>query len=74
MTRADAIAQIQSTLPALSGEQVQALAEIAASWVRDVPEEDEQTRAAIAEGIAQAERGQFASAADVDALLNQPWR
>jgi len=67
MTRAEAIAKIAATLPKLSDERVQTLAEIAQSWTSDavLPEEDDATRAAIANGIAQGRRGEFATDADV---------
>lgn len=74
MTRQEAIAQIQSSLSALSAEQVQALAELAAAWTRPVPPEDDATRAAIAEGLAQADRGEFADPAKVEELLGRPWK
>ena len=45
---------------------IELLAEIAAGWSDDSrPPEDDETRAAIAEGIAQADRGDFASDAEV---------
>ena len=67
MTRTEAIATITASLPQLSDERVQALAEIALSWTDDVdrPAEDAATRAAIAEGIAQGRRGEFATDAEV---------
>ena len=65
---------IQSTLPALSTEQAQALAELAAAWTRVTPPEDDDTRAAIAEGIAQADRGNFVDTAKVDDLFGRPWK
>ena len=74
MTRIEAIAQIQSALPALSTEQAQALADLAAAWTRVTPPEDDDTRAAIAEGIAQADRGNFVDPAKVDDLLGRPWK
>jgi predicted transcriptional regulator len=74
MTKMEAIAQIQSSLAELSAEQAQALAELAAAWSRPIAAEDDETRAAIAEGLAQARRGEFASPADVDALLSRPWK
>ena len=74
MPRADAIARIEFTLPALSAEPVQVPAEIAAAWVRDIPDEGAETRAAINEGLAQAERGDFASTVDVEAALGRPWK
>jgi predicted transcriptional regulator len=50
-------------LPRLSDEHVQILAEIAQSWTGDVAPvcEDDATRAAIANGIAQGRRGEFAT-------------
>jgi predicted transcriptional regulator len=36
--------------------------------------EDAATRAAIAEGLAQARRGEFAPAEEVEAVLKRPWR
>ena len=67
MTRNDAIAQITATLPKLSDEHVQTLADIAHSWTDDGarPAEDETTRNAIANGIAQGRRGEFATDAEV---------
>jgi predicted transcriptional regulator len=68
MTRNQAIAAITATLPTLSNERVQLLAEIARSWAEDAdrPPEDDDTRAAIAEGIAQEERGEFATEEEVE--------
>ena len=67
MTRTEAIAKIAATLPQLSDERVQTLAEIAQSWTDDTdrPAEDDATRAAIANGIAQARRGEFATDEEV---------
>ena len=67
MTRTEAIAKITATLPQLSDERVQTLAEIAQSWTDDAarPVEDDATRAAIANGIAQGRRGEFATDAEV---------
>lgn len=67
MSRTDAIARITATLPQLSDERVQTLAEIAQSWTEDGarPREDAETRAAIANGIAQGRRGEFATEAEV---------
>ena len=69
MTRREAIGKITASLPRLSDEHVQILAEIAQSWTRDAapPPEDDATRAAIANGIAQARRGEFATDAEVAA-------
>ena len=36
--------------------------------------EDEATKAAIAEGLAQARRGEFASDEEIEAVLKRPWR
>ena len=67
MTRSEAIAKITVTLPQLSDERVQVLADIAQSWTEDVarPAEDDATRAAIANGFAQGRRGEFATDAEV---------
>jgi hypothetical protein len=69
MTRSEAIAKITASLPRLSDEHLQILAEIAQSWTGDVaaPPEDEATRSAIANGIAQGRRGEFATDAEVAA-------
>ena len=67
MTRTEAIARITASLTRLSDEDLQILAEIAQSWSTEtarVPEGDT-TRAAIANGIAQGRRGEFASDAEV---------
>ena len=69
MTRTQAIAQIEAALPALTVEQAQALAELAEAWTRQTPPEDAATRAAIAEGLAQADRGEFATEAEVAAAF-----
>jgi hypothetical protein len=67
MTRTEAIAKIAATLPQLSDERVRTLADIAASWTGDSarPAEDDATRAAIANGIAQGRRREFATDAEV---------
>ena len=67
MTRTEAIAKITATLPQLSDERVQTLAEIAQGWTDDAarPAEDDATRAAIANGITQGRRGEFATDAEV---------
>jgi len=69
MTRIEAIAKITTSLPRLSDEQLQMLADIADSWSDGVAQapEDDATRAAIANGIAQARRGEFASDEEVAA-------
>jgi hypothetical protein len=67
MTRTEAIARIAAMLPRLSDERVQVLAEIARDWTDDSarPDEDDATRAAIANGITQGRRGEFATEAEV---------
>ena len=67
MTRSEAMAKISASLPQLSDERVQTLAELAESWtdVPGRPAEDDATRAAIANGIAQARRGEFATDEEV---------
>lgn len=69
MSRLEAIERLQATLAGLSTEQVEALAELASSLGRTIPEEDAATRAAIAEGFDQAERGDFASDEEVEAAF-----
>ena len=65
MTRKEAIERIAATLPQLSNERVQILAAIAQGWTDEAPAEDAAARAAIAEGIAQGRRGEFATDAEV---------
>jgi hypothetical protein len=69
MTRSEAIAKITASLPQLSDERVQTLAEIARDWTSDAarPPEGDATRAAIANGVAQGRRGEFATDAEVAA-------
>lgn len=74
MTKTDVIAQIEAALPALSSDQLLALAELAAVLTRTTPPEDDATRAAIAEGLAQADRGEFVDPARVAELLSRPWK
>ena len=74
MTRTEAIAQIEAKLPVLTTEQAQALAELAEAWTRVTPPEDAATLAAIAEGLAQADRGEFVDPSKVDALLGRAWK
>ncbi len=71
MTRTEAIANLSAILPRLSDERVQVLAELARDWVDETarPEEDEATRAAIAEGIEQGRRGEFATDEEVAAAF-----
>ena len=73
MMKIEAMTQIQSSLQALSSEQLHALAELTQALARSTPPEDAATISAIEEGVAQARRGEFASAAQVDELLNKPW-
>ena len=67
MTRTEAIARITAALPQLSDERVQTLAEIVQSLANDAgcPNEDDAARGAIANGIAQGHRGEFATDAEV---------
>lgn len=74
MTRTEALAQIQAALPELSSEQLEALAELAETWKRPTPPENDATRAAIAEGLAQADRREFVSASEEAGILDKPWR
>jgi hypothetical protein len=67
MTRAEALAHISAALTQLPDDRVQELAELADSWV--MPPEDEPTRLAIARGLAQARRGEFATDAEVKAAF-----
>jgi hypothetical protein len=68
MTRTEAIAKITASLRHLSDERVEALAEIAQDWSEDAarPAEDDDTRLAIANGIAQGRR-ECATDDEVDA-------
>lgn len=67
MTRTEAIDRITAALPELSDERIQMLAEIVQSLATDAerPIETDGTRAAIADGIAQGRRGDFATDAEV---------
>ena len=67
MTRTEAIARIAAALPQLSDERVQAVAEIVQTLATEAerPAEDEATRAAIARGIEQARKGEFATNTEV---------
>lgn len=73
MTRSQAIATITAALTTLSDERVQLLVEITQGWADDAnrPLEDDETRAAIAEGIAQDERGEFATEEEVEEAYRQ---
>jgi len=74
MTRAETIDTIKSKLDAMTDEQLAALADMADAYTRPEPVEDEATRAAIAEGVAQSKAGERAPQHLVDELLKQPWR
>lgn len=67
MTRIEAIAKIAALLPKLSDERVQVLAEIADDWSDDTvrPAESAATRDAIANGISQGRRSEFATDSEV---------
>ena len=69
MTRTQAMDSIKAKLDLLTTEQLVALADFADAFTRDVPDEDDQTRAAIAEGVAQADRGEFAADDQVKAAF-----
>jgi hypothetical protein len=73
MTRADAIAKIATTLPKLSGERVQTLAEIAQAWTGEAarPAEDDATRAAIVTGLAEGRRNEFGTDEEVAEAFEQ---
>ncbi len=74
MTRSDTLDRLKAKLDKLSDEQIAAIADMAEACVRDAPPEDEATRAAIAEGIAEAKAGLRVSQSEMDMLLKQPWR
>ena len=59
MTRTNTI--FMTGLRKLTNEQLTALAHIADAFARDMPDEDDTTRATIVEGITQADRGEFAT-------------
>ncbi len=67
-----AIAQIQNLPPERQAYAALVLKQIAADDGSpfEVPAEH---RVAVLEGLAQAERGEFASDADVERALNRPW-
>ena len=69
MTRTEAIDAIKAKLDELTYEQLIALADIVDALARDIPDEDGTTRAAIAEGIAQADRAEFATDDQVKAAF-----
>jgi len=65
MTRTEAIARITAALPQLSDERVQAVAEIVQTLAAERPTEDEATRGAIARGVDQGRKGEFATESEV---------
>ncbi len=71
MTRTEAIHTIRTKLDKLSDEQLAAIADIADAYTRSIPDEDDATRAAIAEGLAQADRGEFAGEEEVAAAFGR---
>ncbi len=71
MTRAENITRIEALLDDLTTEQLQVLVQIIDSWTRLPELEDAATRAAIAEGIAEAQCNQFASEAEVAAAFSR---
>lgn len=76
MTRAQSTARLTRTMGRLTDEQLAALASLADTLaISDlIGSEDDATREAIAEGVAQAKRGEFVPQERVDALLKKPWR
>lgn len=73
MTRTQAIDLIKAKLKELDDEQLKMLADLAESYARPMTEDDA-TRAAIAEGVAQSKAGVRVTALEVDELLTKPWR
>ena len=71
MSRTEAIAQIQSSLTSLTDDQISALADITAALSREHAPEDDATRAAIQEGSEQADRGEFATDAEVETAFER---
>ena len=69
MPRAQAIDIITAKLDDLTAEQLAALADIIDGFTRDMPLESDATRAAVAEGVAQADRGEFATDDQVKAAF-----
>ena len=69
MTRSQAIDTIKAKLDALSNEQLRALADMADAFSREVSDECEATRDAIAEGLREIENGKFATEAEVAAAF-----
>ena len=60
MSRSQAIATIMAKLAEFTTEQLAAFADIVDAFTEDVSVEDGATSVAIAEGVAQADRGEFA--------------
>jgi hypothetical protein len=73
MTRAEATSRITTSLRHLSDEHLEVLAEITQTWSRGAAEtqEDDTAWAAIANGIAQGRRGEFASDDEVAAAYGR---
>ncbi len=65
MTRTQVLDRITAEIANLPDERLEVLAEIVTDWAGDVPIEDRKTRKAIAEGLAQARRGEFATEDEV---------
>ena len=76
MTRTETIEKIAAVLDSLPDERLEMLAEITDGWNSEGarPLEDDRTKAAIAEGLAQAQNGDFADSAEVEDLLKRPWK
>ena len=63
-----AIAKLRELPPEEQDQAAELLMHFAAGW-EEIIELDEETRAAIREGLEQAERGEFASDEDMEALF-----
>ena len=69
MTRIEAITKIEAALDRLTDERLAVLGDLVDALMRNVPEEEDTTSAAIAEGVAQADRGEFATDEQVKAAF-----
>ncbi len=71
MTRTQAIDIIMAKLDKFTTEQLAAFSDIVDAFMRDVPDEGDATSAAIAGGLAQADRGEFATEDQVKAAFDR---
>lgn len=69
MTRNQAIDIIMAKLDKFTTEQLAAFSDIVDAFTRDVPDEGDATSTAIAEGVAQADRGEYATDDQVKAAF-----